>query len=779
MTERYDPKVSVRPLNERRPAQASPGDDPLVELARIVSGRSSFSAPPPQKGRSGPMPEAAPQADLARDLESELLNDLQATFAAIREPAVAPSSPPVAKEPPAMRPMPAPPTAAPPMAAPPLSAPMMAPQAKTPPPLPVRPQPDAPLQPGPAARKAEPPPPARVERTPPVVALPADPVVVRRPPERSERLPAEPPPSLPQPTPSAGAANRSPAPQRPQAPPQPKNEQPVVIRPVRPTTRPELAPPQPRPVATTGQSKLPAAPPVKTGPTRWDPPEEPRQPAGGRFAPPRSAPVRPAPPELPRADEDAFSDMFHFPEPPAEEELSLEDYESAEAYLPEEELPPFPEDELAEAGRRRPRRILALVGGVVAVLLVVVGGYSLYRGAGGTGGTPPIITADATPSKVTPEETAAPEADAQSNKLIYDRVDGKGAGEDTKLANPGEDPIAAGPPVDEGNTAISRVIIPGGPGIDRPPQPDAGATTAAEAAAGEAAGTTITTDEPAADQAATADDGAASIGPKKVRTVVVKPDGTIVSSEATAVDATSASEPLPDTATPDAATAAADTPAVPDTRTQMDDVLDGKALPVDTDPLKSAARGKTVADAAPAAAAGTVPAPGTAPAGDAESAASAPDTVAPPPAAKEPPPAKPVQVAKTTPVAPVKAVPPKPAPPKDTTVVAATGGAKGAIDVTPAAGAKPLGTATTPATGSGALVQVSSQKTEDAARSTFRDLQAKFPGILGTYKPNIVKADLGDRGVFYRVRVGPFAAADAQRLCDSLKSAGGDCIIAR
>ena len=76
------------------------------------------------------------------------------------------------------------------------------------------------------------------------------------------------------------------------------------------------------------------------------------------------------------------------------------------------------------------------------------------------------------------------------------------------------------------------------------------------------------------------------------------------------------------------------------------------------------------------------------------------------------------------------------------------------------------------------MVQVSSQRSEDAARATFRDLQTRYPGILGGYNANIQRADLGDRGIYFRVRVGPFASADAQSLCSALKNAGGDCILA-
>jgi cell division septation protein DedD len=77
------------------------------------------------------------------------------------------------------------------------------------------------------------------------------------------------------------------------------------------------------------------------------------------------------------------------------------------------------------------------------------------------------------------------------------------------------------------------------------------------------------------------------------------------------------------------------------------------------------------------------------------------------------------------------------------------------------------------------LVQVSSQRSEDAARATFRDLQARYPSILGPYDVNIQRAEIPDRGTFYRVRVGPFSASDAQRLCNDLKTAGGDCILAQ
>jgi hypothetical protein len=76
------------------------------------------------------------------------------------------------------------------------------------------------------------------------------------------------------------------------------------------------------------------------------------------------------------------------------------------------------------------------------------------------------------------------------------------------------------------------------------------------------------------------------------------------------------------------------------------------------------------------------------------------------------------------------------------------------------------------------LVQVSSQRSEADAQSTFRALQGKFPAQLGSRQAVIRRADLGDKGTYYRAMVGPFAdAGAANELCSSLKSAGGQCIV--
>jgi hypothetical protein len=78
----------------------------------------------------------------------------------------------------------------------------------------------------------------------------------------------------------------------------------------------------------------------------------------------------------------------------------------------------------------------------------------------------------------------------------------------------------------------------------------------------------------------------------------------------------------------------------------------------------------------------------------------------------------------------------------------------------------------------GYLVQVSSQKKEADAQVSYRALQNKFPAALGSRPPVIKRADLGDKGVYYRTMVGPFGSTEeAAQFCGNLKSAGGQCVV--
>jgi hypothetical protein len=83
--------------------------------------------------------------------------------------------------------------------------------------------------------------------------------------------------------------------------------------------------------------------------------------------------------------------------------------------------------------------------------------------------------------------------------------------------------------------------------------------------------------------------------------------------------------------------------------------------------------------------------------------------------------------------------------------------------------------------GGGYLVQVSSQKSEADAQASYRALQGKYPGVLGSQSSVVKRVDLGEKGVYYRAFAGPFGSADqATQVCTSLKAAGGpQCLIQR
>jgi cell division septation protein DedD len=82
------------------------------------------------------------------------------------------------------------------------------------------------------------------------------------------------------------------------------------------------------------------------------------------------------------------------------------------------------------------------------------------------------------------------------------------------------------------------------------------------------------------------------------------------------------------------------------------------------------------------------------------------------------------------------------------------------------------------AAGGAYVVQVSAQKTEAEALSSYQSMQSKYPSVLGGRTANIRRADLGDKGVYYRAQIGPFATSEqANTFCTNLKDAGGQCIV--
>lgn len=95
-----------------------------------------------------------------------------------------------------------------------------------------------------------------------------------------------------------------------------------------------------------------------------------------------------------------------------------------------------------------------------------------------------------------------------------------------------------------------------------------------------------------------------------------------------------------------------------------------------------------------------------------------------------------------------------------------------------AAAPKPL-TPPAAAAATGPLrIQIAATKDEASARAEFARLQKAHADLLGNLSANVVKADLGDKGVFYRIQAGPIAdKAQADKLCGQLKPLGIGCIV--
>ncbi len=80
---------------------------------------------------------------------------------------------------------------------------------------------------------------------------------------------------------------------------------------------------------------------------------------------------------------------------------------------------------------------------------------------------------------------------------------------------------------------------------------------------------------------------------------------------------------------------------------------------------------------------------------------------------------------------------------------------------------------------SGWIVQVSSATSEVAAWESWKKMRASHK-VLISETPKVVKAELGTKGTFYRVRLGNFADQSAAKsACARLKSAGISCFVAR
>lgn len=339
------------------------------------------------------------------------------------------------------------------------------------------------------------------------------------------------------------------------------------------------------------------------------------------------------------------------------------------------------------------------------VCVAVLGGLAVFMlpfGSGDGDSEIALVEADPSPTKVRPENPGGVVIPNQDNK-VYDRVAGAGVNEaptQEKLLQSAEEPLELPMPRDE--EAADLAPFPGD--VD-------GTSVKAEDRI-----VPLSPEEEGVDTTMEV----AAVAPRKVRTMVVKADGTLVAREVPVQDADLPAE--------DGMGPALD--PIASATTSVDDEM---GIPVD----EPAAEQSAVQDGGAATEASAAEAPAAA--APAANAASTPNAA---PIAPSRPSDQPVDiVGEVQPNQQVAALAPAPA---------------GAWSM-----------------------QIASQPSEAAAQASHRDLQRRYASVLEGRPVNIVKADIPGKGTFWRVRVPAATRAEAVQLCETYKAAGGSCFVSK
>ncbi|MBL8583107.1 MAG: SPOR domain-containing protein [Rhizobiaceae bacterium] len=262
------------------------------------------------------------------------------------------------------------------------------------------------------------------------------------------------------------------------------------------------------------------------------------------------------------AEQGFYADAMSAGRPMADDSQSEAELEYDPALEDEIGLPEYVQK--AQAPRRRGLMVAAIVGGVAVV--GAIGAFALSFGDGSSSGVPVIVRADQSPIKVKPENPGGITVPNQDNK-VYDTVAGGGATVDAsqeKLVTTTEEPVQITQPEDLASDA------------DLPLNSEAEDQDAASMAAEDGQETASAKNEDRVEQPAAEaakPDEVAAVAPRKVRTLVVKPDGSLAANDepAPAEDAAPAQtaaeameDPVVSVSEPEAETTGAVAPAPAD-----------------------------------------------------------------------------------------------------------------------------------------------------------------------------------------------------------------------
>lgn len=427
-------------------------------------------------------------------------------------------------------------------------------------------------------------------------------------------------------------------------------------------------------------------------------------------AAPRQAQPQPTQEEVDEFERALEQDFRRSMQEAAEGRLGSQTREDA---APEQQVR-YAEDE-REGGARR---WFVPMAAAVGLLLVGGGTYALIGGGSshmGSNGAPVIISADSEPTKVVPENPGGRVVPNQ-DKAVYDRVAGAAPSDPKQpsLISTNEEPV----------DVVQRTLIPEQlPMEDEADQMQDGTSTPV----GE-------TEDPRllsrGENTQTADHNGQSgvnVSPRKVRTMIVKPDGTLVAQE---VPAPAAETPQQDKV---------EELAAPATTEKAPSVLATSRVPVT--PEQPAQAAQTSARPAPAAA----------------------------------------QPAQTQTAAPLPAARPSSQPANVVATVTNQGNVRPAAPAQPAqqtASAAPAAATSTPSSG-GYYIQIASLPSQAEAQKSYQNMSAKFGSVIGGRGVDIKAAEIAGKGTFYRVRIPAGDKNEAAALCERFRSAGGSCLVAR
>jgi hypothetical protein len=114
---------------------------------------------------------------------------------------------------------------------------------------------------------------------------------------------------------------------------------------------------------------------------------------------------------------------------------------------------------------------------------------------------------------------------------------------------------------------------------------------------------------------------------------------------------------------------------------------------------------------------------------------------------------------------------------------AASAGAPAMSAPAPAAAAAPMPPAAAhgapPAKTGNVRLQLGSVRSAGAARVEWDRIRQRNSDLLGALSASPVRADLGDKGVYYRIQTGPIGYLAADRICGALKARKVGCVIVR